>query len=153
MTDQESLLKKIIRGQIPDEYRSILRVFENDNFFAPVASGSSVPTHMVVVPCTTGTISRIWAGTSECLIDRAADVVLKEKRSLILCVRETPLSSIHLRNMLDLSNMGAIMVPATPGFYHHPKTIDDLVDFYIGKILDLLEIEHHLLKRWNHRLI
>lgn len=126
-----------------------LSVFGNDQWTAPVASGSGVPRAMVVCPCTTGTLAAIAAGTSDNLIERAADVVLKEQRKLILVPRETPLSVIHLENMLRLARMGAIVLPANPGFYHHPERIEDLVDFVVARILDHLEIEHRLLPRWG----
>ena len=126
-----------------------LQVFGKDQWTAPVASGSGVPDAMVVCPCTTGTLSSIACGSSNNLIERAADVVLKERRKLILVPRETPFSDIHLENMLKLSRMDAIILPPSPGFYHHPKTIDDLVDFVVARILDQLKIEHNLLPSWG----
>ncbi|MBL4763198.1 MAG: UbiX family flavin prenyltransferase [Gammaproteobacteria bacterium] len=126
-----------------------LSVFSRDQWMAPVASGSGVPDAMVVCPCTTGTLSSIAHGTSKNLIERAADVVLKEQKKLILVVRETPLSVIHLENMLSLAKMGAVMLPANPGFYHQPESIDDLVDFVVARILDQLNIAHQLLPRWG----
>lgn len=126
-----------------------LQVFGKDQWTAPVASGSSVPDAMVVCPCTTGTLSSIACGSSNNLIERAADVVLKERKKLILVPRETPFSDIHLENMLKLSRMDAIILPPNPGFYHHPKTIDDLVDFVVARILDQLDIKHDLLPPWG----
>ncbi len=126
-----------------------LRVFGKDQWTAPVASGSGAPRAMVVCPCTTGTLAAIAAGTSDNLIDRAADVVLKEGRKLILVPRETPFSSIHLQNMLRLSRAGAVILPPNPGFYHRPASIDELVDFVVARILDHLEIEHELMPRWG----
>lgn len=126
-----------------------LAVFGNEQWTAPVASGSGVPRAMVVCPCTTGTLAAIAAGTSDNLIERAADVVLKEQRKLILVPRETPFSVIHLENMLRLARMGAVVLPANPGFYHHPERVEDLVDFVVARILDHLEIEHRLMPRWG----
>lgn len=126
-----------------------LRVFGKEQWTAPVASGSGAPRAMVVCPCTTGTLAAIAAGTSDNLIDRAADVVLKEGRKLILVPRETPFSAIHLENMLRLARAGAVILPPNPGFYHRPATIDDLVDFVVARILDHLDIEHALQPRWG----
>lgn len=126
-----------------------LQVFGRQQWMAPVASGSNPPGAMVVCPCTTGSLSAIACGASNDLIERAADVVLKERRKLILVVRETPFSDIHLENMLKLSRMGAVIMPANPGFYHNPTTLQEIVDFMVGRILDQLEIEHHLMPRWG----
>jgi len=126
-----------------------LRVFGRQQWTAPVASGSNPPQAMVVCPCTTGTLGSIAAGISSDLIDRAADVALKERRKLILVVRETPFSEIHLENMLKLSRMGAVIMPANPGFYFRPQSIDDLVDFMVARVLDHLQVEHGLSERWN----
>jgi 4-hydroxy-3-polyprenylbenzoate decarboxylase len=126
-----------------------LQVFGKDQWMAPVASGSGVPDAMVVCPCTMGTLSAIACGGSNNLIERAADVVLKERRKLILVPRETPFSDIHLENMLKLSRMDTIILPPNPGFYHHPETINDLVDFVVSRILDQLKIEHDLLPPWG----
>ena len=126
-----------------------LRVFGRQQWTAPVASGSNPPRAMVVCPCTTGTLASIAAGISGDLIDRAADVMLKERRKLILVVRETPFSDIHLENMLKLSRMGAVIMPANPGFYFEPASVDDLVDFMVARVLDHLGVEHSLVKRWG----
>ncbi len=104
---------------------------------------------MIVIPCSMKTLAGIAHGYSDNLILRAADVILKEKRKLILVPRETPLSLIHLRNMMDLASQGAFILPAMPAYYHHPKQIEDLVDFVVGKALDLLGIEHRLFKPWS----
>lgn len=116
---------------------------------SPVASGSGSPAAMVVVPCSTGTLSAIATGACNNLIERAADVTLKERRQLILVPREAPYSSIHLEHMLKLSNLGVTILPASPGFYHQPQTIDDLVDFVVARILNLLNIPQDMLPRWG----
>lgn len=126
-----------------------LRVFGRQQWMAPVASGSNPPRAMVVCPCTTGTLSAIACGASNDLLERAADVVLKERRRLVLVVRETPFSDIHLENMLRLSRMGAVIMPANPGFYHKPQSIEEVVDFMVARILDQLEIPHTLMRRWG----
>ena len=128
-----------------------IQVFGKEEWFSPVASGSAAPRKMVVCPCSTGTLSSIAIGASDNLIERAADVVLKERGQLILVPREMPLSSIHLENVLKLSQMGATIMPAAPGFYHNPKTIDDLVDFVVARILDHLGIEQSLVARWGYQ--
>lgn len=126
-----------------------IRVFGKQDWMSPVASGSGAPSAMVVCPCSTGTLSAIACGASNNLIERAADVALKERRQLILVPRESPYSTIHLENMLRLSRMGAVILPASPGFYHQPQTINDLVDFVVARILNQLGIEQALLKRWG----
>jgi len=126
-----------------------LRVFGREEWFAPVASGSNPADAMVICPCTMGTLASVATGLSDNLIERAADVMLKERRPLVLVPRETPLSSIHLRNMLRLSDAGATILPANPGFYHHPKNIDAVVDFVVARILDQLRIDHSLMSRWG----
>jgi 4-hydroxy-3-polyprenylbenzoate decarboxylase len=125
-----------------------LRVFARQQWTAPVASGSNPPEAMVICPCTTGTLASVAAGLSDDLIERAADVVLKERRKLILVVRETPFSDIHLENMLKLSRMGAVIMPANPGFYFGPRGVDDLVDFMVARVLDHLGVAHALTPRW-----
>ena len=126
-----------------------LQVFGRQQWMSPVASGSNPPESMVVCPCTTGTLASIAAGLSQDLIDRAADVVIKEKRKLILVVRETPFSSIHLENMQKLSKAGAVIMPANPGFYDNPRSIQDIVDFMVARILDHLGVSHGLIDRWG----
>jgi len=126
-----------------------IQVYGKDQWTAPVASGSGVARAMVVCPCTTGTLSAIATGASNNLMERAADVILKEKQKLVLVIRETPLSDIHLENMLKLSRMGVVILPANPGFYHKPRGLDDLVDFVVARILDQLDIEHSLMPRWG----
>jgi 4-hydroxy-3-polyprenylbenzoate decarboxylase len=129
--------------------RGQLRVFGREDWFAPVASGSNAPDAMVICPCTVGTLAAVAAGLSDTLIERAADVMLKEGRKLILVPRETPFSALHLENMLKLARAGAVILPANPGFYHHPKRIEDLVDFIVARILDQLGVEHGLFRRWG----
>jgi flavin prenyltransferase len=126
-----------------------LRAFGREEWFAPVASGSNPPQAMVVCPCSMGTLAAIASGLSDNLIERAADVVLKEARKLVLVPRETPFSAIHLENMLRLVRAGAVVLPANPGFYHHPKSIGDIVDFIVGRVLDQLGVPHQLMARWG----
>jgi 4-hydroxy-3-polyprenylbenzoate decarboxylase len=126
-----------------------LQVFEREQWLAPIASGSGVADVTVVCPCTTGTLSSIACGSSRNLLERAADVALKERKKLILVVRETPFSEIHLENMLKLARMGAIIMPANPGFYQNPQTIQELVDFMVARILDHIGITHTLMPRWG----
>lgn len=126
-----------------------LSFYADDNFFAPLASGSAAADAMVICPCSLGTVGRIAAGLSGTLIERAADVMLKEGRPLLLVPRETPLSALHLENLLKLARLGVRIVPPMPAFYQQPQTVADLVDFVVGKLLDQLEIEHHLFKRWG----
>ena len=128
-----------------------LRVFGREDWFAPVASGSNPADAMVVCPCTMGTLAAIAAGLSQKLIERSADVMLKENRKLILVPRETPFSSIHLENMLKLARSGVIILPPNPGFYHHPATVQDLVDFVVARILDHLGVAHTLMPRWGEQ--
>ena len=126
-----------------------LAVFGREEWFAPVASGSNPPDAMVVCPCSMGTLAAIAQGLADNLIERAADVVLKEGRKLILVSRETPLSAIHLENMLRLARAGAVILPPSPGFYHHPETVADVVDFVVARVLDQLAVPHALLRRWG----
>lgn len=126
-----------------------LRVFGREEWFAPVASGSNPPDAMVICPCTMGTLAAIAAGLADSLIERAADVALKERRTLVLVPRETPLSIIHLENMLKLARSGAVILPANPGFYHRPTNIAQIVDFVVARVLDHLDIAHDLMPRWG----
>lgn len=123
--------------------------YANDDRGAAPASGSAVTAGMVVCPCSMGTLSAISTGASRSLIERAADVTLKERRKLVLMPRETPLSAIHLGNMLRLARAGAVILPASPAFYNRPEKLEDIVDFVVARILDQLEVEHSLSKRWS----
>ncbi len=126
-----------------------LRVFGREEWTAPLASGSSAPRAMVVCPCTTGTLASIAAGTSSNLIERAADVTIKEGRKLVLVPRETPFSAIHLENMLKLARLGVVILPPNPGFYQGPTHLDELVDFVVARILDQLDVANDLAPRWG----
>ncbi len=128
-----------------------LVVCGKDEWFSPVASGSAAPKQMVICPCSTGTLSAIACGASDNLMERAADVVIKEKGQLIVVPREMPLSSIHLQNMLTLSQQGVTIMPASPGFYHQPQSITDLVDFVVARILDHLGIEQDIMQKWGYQ--
>ena len=128
----------------------LIEVWSKDNWFSPLASGSSAPKQMVICPCSTGSLSAIATGASNNLIERAADVVLKEKGNLIVVPRETPYSTIHLENMLKLTTAGATILPASPGFYHQPESIEQLIDFIVGRILDHLGIDISLEPRWGY---
>jgi 4-hydroxy-3-polyprenylbenzoate decarboxylase len=132
-----------------DARASYVEVFSNDDRGAVPASGSSRTAGMIVCPCSMGTLSAISVGASRSLIERAADVTLKEQRKLVLVPRETPLSAIHLGNMLRLTRAGAVIMPASPGFYHRPEQIADLVDFVVARMLDQLGVEQKLVKRWE----
>jgi 4-hydroxy-3-polyprenylbenzoate decarboxylase len=126
-----------------------LTVYGLQEWFAPLASGSNPPDAYVICPCTMGTLAKIAAGMADDLISRAADVVLKEGRKLILVPRETPFSVIHLENMLRLAKAGAVILPPNPGFYHHPTNLDGVIDFVVARILDQLGVEHTLMARWG----
>ncbi|MDR3352734.1 MAG: UbiX family flavin prenyltransferase [Zoogloeaceae bacterium] len=126
-----------------------LEVYGRKDWFAPVASGSNAPEAVVVCPCSMGTLAAIAQGRAENLIERAADVALKEGKRLLLVPRETPYSVIHLENMLRLARAGATLLPPCPGFYHRPRTVTELVDFVVARILDQLGIQHTLIRRWG----
>jgi flavin prenyltransferase len=126
-----------------------IRVFDDGDRGAAPASGSAINGGMVVCPCSMGTLSAIATGSSRSLVERAADVALKERRPLVLVPRETPLSAIHLENMLRVTRAGAVVMPAAPGFYHQPRSIDDLVNFMVARVLDHLNVEHQVAPRWG----
>lgn len=126
-----------------------LRFFDNGNRGAQPASGSAPYRGMVLCPCSMATLSGIAHGTSRSLVERAADVTLKERRKLVAVVRETPLSAVHLENMLALARLGAVVMPAAPGFYHHPREVGDLVDFIVARVLDHMGLEHGIGYRWT----
>lgn len=127
----------------------LLQHYAEGDLFAPVASGSSAPDAVVICPCSMGTTGRLAAGLGSNLVERVADVALKERRELILVPRETPFNRIHLENLLRLSQAGAHILPAMPAFYHRPQSIAELVDFVVGKILDSLHLQHRLFQRWG----
>jgi 4-hydroxy-3-polyprenylbenzoate decarboxylase len=139
-------LRKAVGARGWDQY---VTTFDDADRGAGPASGSSKSSGMVVCPCSMGTLASIAAGVSRSLVERAADVTLKERRPLVLVPRETPLSAIHLENMLRLTRAGAVVMPASPGFYHRPKSIDQLVDFIVARVLDQLGVEQSLVPRWG----
>ncbi|MEY2342024.1 flavin prenyltransferase UbiX [Acidithiobacillus sp. IBUN Pt1247-S3] len=126
-----------------------LHVYAQEDWFSPLASGSHAPEALVICPCSGGSLAAIAQGISNNLIERAADVMLKEGKKLILVPRESPVSAIHLENMLKLARLGVCILPASPGFYHRPQSIDDLVDFVVARILDQLAIERSIGPRWG----
>ena len=126
-----------------------LEVFGREDWFAPLASGSSPADAMVICPCSMGTLAAIAAGLANTLIERAADVMLKESRRLVLVPRETPFSAIHLENMLRLQRTGAIILPANPGFYHRPRSVEEIVDFVVARVLDQIGMPNQLVHRWG----
>lgn len=131
------------------DWDELVTVFDDGDRGASPASGSAKSSGMVVCPCSMGTLSAIAAGSSRSLTERAADVALKERRKLVLVPRETPLSVVHLQNMLRVTRAGAVVLPASPGFYHRPASVDDLVSFVVARILDQLDVEHDLTRRWS----
>lgn len=150
--------EKVLSYELRKDLKSIieeLKIFNEkllihdiNNLFAPIASGSFKVDGMVIIPCSMSTLAEVSSGVSKNLLGRAADVCIKEKRNLILVPRETPLSPIHLRNMLYLSEIGVKILPAMPGFYHHPESIDDIVNSIVGRVLDGLGIENTLYSKW-----
>lgn len=138
-------------SELFDASQNQIKAYEKEQWMAPIASGSGVADATVVCPCTTGTLSSIAVGASNSLIERAADVALKERKKLILVIRETPFSDIHLENMLKLSRMGAVIMPANPGFYQKPETLDDIIDFMVARILEHLDIKQEILPMWGSK--
>ena len=143
---QWSSLEDVIRDHLPP---GKLLYYNNADIAAPIASGSFISDGMVIIPCTMSTLAAVAHGISKSLIERTADVMLKEKRPLILVPRETPLSAVHLRNMLLLADMGVTIVPAMPAFYHRPESINDLISFMVGKVLDIMKISHDIFRRYE----
>ncbi len=151
--------KKVMEYEMGKNYETIVNELKKDHInlklhniedlFSPIASGSFKTFGMVIVPCSMATLAEISNGISNNLLCRAADVCIKEKRKLIIVPRETPLSTIHLNNMLNLSKTGVTILPAMPGFYNRPRSIEDIVNFIVGRILDELEIDNDLFKRWG----
>jgi 4-hydroxy-3-polyprenylbenzoate decarboxylase len=149
-TDVEDV--KGLRGAVGARaFDAYVTTFDDADRGAAPASGSAKSAGMVICPCSMGTLASIAAGTSRSLVERAADVTLKERRPLVLVPRETPLSAIHLENMLRVTRAGAVVLPAAPGFYHRPKTIEQLVDFVVARVLDHLGVEQTLVPRWGEK--
>ena len=142
-----------MRQQLAEHFGAdadLISVYSRDQWTAPPASGSSVADAMVVCPCSMGTLASIAVGSSDNLIHRAADVAIKERKTLILVPRETPFSAIHLENMLKLARLGVVILPPNPGFYHGASEISELIDFVVARILDQLDIDNDLAPRWGH---
>ena len=146
IASEESAVALAHHLDIPEQ---LLKCYGLQDWFSPAASGSAGIRRMVIIPCSMGTLARIASGASDNLIERAADVMLKEKKQLILVPRETPLSTIHLENMLKLARVGAHIIPAMPGFYHRPQSLDDIVDFLVDRVLDHLEIPNPEAQQWG----
>lgn len=142
----EKTLEIILREYLPT---GKLYFYKNSDIGARIASGSFITEAMLIIPCTMSTLASVANGMSNNLIERAADVMLKENRPLILVPRETPLSSVHLRNMLRLADMGVSIVPAMPAFYHRPDSVDEMVLFMVGKVLDIMKIPHDIFRRYE----
>lgn len=141
-----------VQSQFSESYgarEGQLKAFGQEEWTAPVASGSGAPDAMVICPCTTGTLASVAAGTCNNLLERAADVVIKEGRKLIVMPREMPFSLIHLENMTRLARAGVVIMPPNPAFYNLPKTVDDLVDFVVARVLDQLDVKQALMPRWG----
>lgn len=145
--------EKVIEHELEIPKRDLEKLatqaYKVDDLSAPIVSGSFKTDGMVVIPCSMKTLAGILHGYSDNLILRAADVTLKEKRKLVLVPRETPLNLVHLRNMLELAKQGVVVLPAMPAYYHKPESVDSLVDYVVGKVLDILEIKHALFRRWQ----
>ena len=127
----------------------LLQVYGRDDWYSPVASGSNTTDAMVVCPCSMGTLAAVAAGLADNLIERAADVMLKERRTLILVPRETPFSLVHLENMVRAARAGALILPANPGFYHRPQRVEDVIDFVVARVLDQLGVPNEISARWG----
>jgi len=151
---QPEILQAFEARGLSAEQAAELRVFSNEDFYAPIASGSEGATHMLVVPCSMGTMARIAHGMSTCLLERCADVMMKERRTLVIAPRETPLSTIHIQNMLTLAQSGAAIVPAMPAFYNRPQTVEQMALFVVERLLDQLRLSADVREktvRWNVR--
>ena len=146
--DDEQELNQYLQKRYHSKNKQIVALTALD-WFSPVASGSSAPRKMVICPCSCGTLASIAHGSSNNLIQRAADVIIKERGQLIVMPRETPYSTLHLRNMLSLSELGVTVMPLAPGFYHKPQKIEDLQDFMVARVLDHLQIPHKISQRWS----
>ena len=133
-----------------EDFGSKVKLNHVDNLFAPTASGSFKTDGMIIIPCSMSSLGEISNGVSKNLLGRSADVCLKERRKLIIVPRETPFNTIHLKNMVNLSEAGAMILPAMPGFYHKPKSVEDLIDFVVGKVLDALDIKNNLFEKWGN---
>lgn len=149
LPSRPSEAKAALLARLPAADPARLVVYGREEWFAPVASGSNPPDAMIICPCSMGTLAAIAQGLADNLIERAADVVLKEGRKLVLVPRETPFSAIHLENMLRLSRAGAVILPPSPGFYHHPQSVQDIVDFVVARVLDQIGVPHALMQRWG----
>jgi len=150
VTNSARRIMEIETDYRPEEVEDLASfVYEPDDFSAPIASGSHLIDGMVVIPCSMGTLSAIACGSSDTLIARSADVCLKERRTLILVPRETPLSLVQLRNMVAVAQAGAVVLPASPAFYSRPQSLEDLVDVLVGRVLDLLGVQNDLYRRWK----
>ncbi|MCH2102836.1 MAG: UbiX family flavin prenyltransferase [Planctomycetes bacterium] len=147
--ERGELLADSLEGWLGAEIAAEVKVFLPEEVGAPPSSGTAMGEGAILAPCSMGTLGRVAAGFSSNLVERVADVSLKEKRRLVLVPRETPLSQIHLENMARLASMGATILPAMPGFYHGPKSIDDLVGHVVGKVLDCVGVDHRVSTRWS----
>ncbi len=150
--DFETCLQRAIeRSGAGEEAAKRVRVFDKRDYYSPMASGSARYAGMLILPCSMGTMARIAHGTSDDLISRAADVTLKERRKLVLVPRETPFNLVHIETMSQVTRAGAVVLPAMPGFYHRPESVDDLVDFVVQRIADQFELDVELTRRWGQR--
>ncbi len=149
LPSRPSEAKAALLARFPHADPDKLAVYGREEWFAPVASGSNPPDVMIICPCSMGTLAAIAQGLADNLIERAADMVLKEGRKLVLVPRETPFSAIHLENMLRLSRVGAVILPPSPGFYQHPQSVQDIVDFVVARVLDQIGVPHALMQRWG----
>lgn len=149
LPSRPSEAKAALLARFPHADPDKLAVYGREEWFAPVASGSNPPDAMIICPCSMGTLAAIAQGLADNLIERAADVVLKEGRKLVMVPRETPFSAIHLENMLRLSRVGAVILPPSPGFYQHPQSVQDIVDFVVARVLDQIGVPHALMQRWG----